>query len=225
MRTLLLGLAVCALLAVVSCSLLPASLHALNPHVIYRVPGAEKTLFLTLDDGPSEATPQILDVLRKHEVHATFFIITDHIRPEMMKRILAEGHQLANHLRTSTSLSKLSDTQFQSDFLTADKALAGFDSVKLFRPPGGSISTMRAQYVKAHGYDIVVGTVFPLDHWLERKTFVKLLTTALVIDGGIIIMHDTNKRGPRTAAVLDELIPELKAKGYTFSLLPAPKPN
>ena len=69
----------------------------------------------------------------------------------------------------------------------------------------------------------MVGTVFPLDHWLENKAVIETLAKALVLDGGIVILHDTNTRGPRSAVVLDELIPELKAKGYGFALLPAPK--
>ena len=223
LRTLLIGIAVCALLVVGGCCVLPTALHALNPDVTYRVPGAGKTLFLSLDDGPSEATPLILDVLRKHHVHATFFVITDHIQPEIMQRIIAEGHQVANHLKTSASLGKLSDDQFRADFQTSDKALSAFSYVKLLRPPGGSISAERAQYVKSQGYGIMVGTVFPLDHWLENKAVIETLAKALVIDGGIVILHDTNTRGPRSAVVLDELIPELKAKGYGFALLPAPK--
>ncbi len=195
----------------------------LNPSVTYRIPNSGKTLYLTLDDGPSEATTLILDVLRKHDIHATFFIITDHIRPDILNRIIAGGHQVAHHMKTSASLSKLSDDQFRSDFLAADRALADFNHVKLFRPPDGSISSERARYVVSQGYSIIVGTIFPFDHWLESKSLVVALVNALAIDGGIIILHDTNARGSRTAAVLDELIPELKRKGYRFGLLPEKK--
>lgn len=222
LRTLLLILAGGALLVIAGCSLLPGILHTLNPSVTYRIPDAGRTLYLTLDDGPSAATGQILTVLRKHDVHATFFITTDHIQPDLMRDILAGGHQLANHLKTTTSQSKLSEIQFQTDFLASDKALSSYAHVKLFRPPGGSISTERAQYVTSQGYSIVVGTVFPLDHWLESKRAVKSLAEALVINGGIVILHDTSERGPRSAVVLDELIPDLKAKGYSFALLPEP---
>jgi peptidoglycan/xylan/chitin deacetylase (PgdA/CDA1 family) len=220
-RTLLVGLAVCVLSLAVGWVFLPTILGTLNPGVIYRIPDAGRTLYLTLDDGPSESTPRILDVLRKHEVRATFFITADHIRPELMRRIVADGHQVAHHLKTTRSLDRLTDDEFHADFQTADKALATFQSVKLFRPPGGSISTERTKYVHAQGYAVVVGTVYPLDHWLESEGLIKLLTKALVTDGGIIILHDTSVRGCRTAAVLDRLIPELKQDGYRFALLPA----
>lgn len=219
-RTLLIAIAGCVLLALAFGAVLPYGLQALNPGVVYRVPDVGRTLYLTLDDGPSVGTDQILTVLRKHQVPATFFVTTDHIRPELMARILADGHQVANHLKATTSLGRLSDEQFKADFQAADRALAAFPYVKLFRPPGGSISQERAHYVTAQGYETVVGTVFPLDHWLESKAAIELLARALVIDGGIIILHDTASRGPRTAAVLDDLIPLLKKEGYRFALLP-----
>ncbi len=219
-RALLVGLVVCALSLVGVWVLLPTILSALNPDVIYRIPNAGRTLYLTLDDGPSEATSHILDVLRKHEVRATFFITADHIRPELMRRIGAEGHQIAHHLKTTRSLDRLSDEQFHADFQATDKALATFHSVKLFRPPGGSISAEQIKYVHAQGYAVVVGTVYPLDHWLKSEGLIKLLARALVTEGGIIILHDSAIRGPRTAAVLDQLIPQLKQGGYRFGLLP-----
>lgn len=224
-RTLLIALGVCAFLAIGGCALLPTAMQALNPGVVYRVPDSGRTLYLTLDDGPSDATATILEVLRKHQTLATFFITTDHIRTDLMTQIAADGHQLANHLKATTSLSRLSDAQFEADFKAADQALAPFSHVKLFRPPGGSISRDRVHYVAAQGYTVVVGTVFPLDHWLENKTSIEVLTKILTIDGGIIILHDTATRGPRTAVILDDLIPQLQAKGYRFALLPTPKPR
>lgn len=66
LRTLLLGLALCALMLVAGCVLLPSALHAINPDVTYRIPDVGKTLYITLDDGPSEATARILEVLKQH---------------------------------------------------------------------------------------------------------------------------------------------------------------
>jgi peptidoglycan/xylan/chitin deacetylase (PgdA/CDA1 family) len=223
-RTLLVLLAVAGLLVVGGCALLPCFLQEVNPSIVYRVPDSGRTLFLTLDDGPSSATPQILAILRKHRVQATFFVTTDHIDREMMGQILADGHQLANHLKVTTSLDRLSDEQFQRDFQVADHALSEFPHVMLFRPPGGSMSKEQAAYASAQGYGIVVGTVFPLDHWLENKTAVELLAKSLTIEGGIVILHDTASRGPRTAVLLDELIPWWEQKGYKFGLLPPPFP-
>lgn len=218
-----LGLMACALLAIGGCVLLPSILPPLNPGVTYHIPSVGKTLYLTLDDGPSDGTDPILEVLKKHGVPATFFVITDHIRPEEINRIAAGGHQIGHHMRTTANIQKMPLDRFQAEFLAADKELSAFPRVKLFRPPNGSISSGQAAFVTAQGYQIVVGTVYPLDHWLENETAIKTLTKLLITDGGIIILHDTNTRGPRAAAVLDDLIPYLKGKGYTFALLPTKK--
>lgn len=212
----------CALLAIGSCVLLPSILSTLNPSVIYRIPGAGRTLYLTLDDGPSAATPRILEVLRKHRIKATFFVTTDHIQAGLMDRITAEGHQIGHHMRTTASIEKMPLHRFQAEFMTADKALSAYAPVKLFRPPNGSVSSEQAAFVNAEGYQIVVGTIFPLDHWLENQTAITTLAKLLITDGGIIILHDTTRRGDRTAAVLDALIPHLQQKGYKFALLPTP---
>lgn len=219
-RTLLIGTAVCTALFIGSCHWLPEILHELNPSVVYSVPSHEKALFLTLDDGPSESTHLILDVLKKYDVHATFFITTDHIRPDVMRQIIADGHQVANHLKRTKNLSRLPDAEFEADFEASEKALAPFQSTKLFRPPGGSITSTRAGYVTSRGYKIVVGTVYPLDHWLENISAIEILAKLMATSGGIIIMHDTNSRAPRTAAVLDVLIPYFREHGYHFELLP-----
>lgn len=219
-RTLLIGLALCAVLLIGGCAFLPSILSAVNPQVIYRIPNASKTLYLTIDDGPSPATELILEVLKKHGAKATFFIVTDHLRPEVMRRLLADGHQVGHHMKTTVSLSRLSEDQFQSNFLAAEAALAPFSPAKLFRPPGGAIDRQQCEFVADRGYEIVIGTVYPLDHWLENKALIKTLTKLLTTDGGIIILHDTAARGFRTAEVLDGLIPELKTKGYHFAMLP-----
>jgi peptidoglycan/xylan/chitin deacetylase (PgdA/CDA1 family) len=140
-----------------------------------------------------------------------------------MHRITAEGHQIAHHMPTSAGIQKMPMERFQSEFLSADVTLSAYPRVKLFRPPNGSISSEQAMFVRAQGYQIVVGTIFPLDHWLESKTAMMTLAKLLTIEGGIMILHDTGERGPRAAAVLDELIPYLKQRSYRFAHLPENK--
>src|SRR5687768_17229637 len=135
LHTVFLGLAVCVLLTIGGCILLPSILQTANPNVTYRITGVGKTLYLTLDDSPSEATPLILDVLKRHNVPATFFVITDHIRPDLMNRIVSGGHQIAHHMRTSASIQEMPPDRFRTEFLEADAALTAYPRVKLFRPP------------------------------------------------------------------------------------------
>ena len=90
----------------------------------------------------------------------------------------------------------------------------------MFRPPGGSINREQANSIRQAGYPIVAGTIYPFDHLLKNETGIEWLARGLIVDGGIIIMHDTADRGPRTARVLDRLIPVLVTRGYRFELLP-----
>lgn len=200
--------------------LLPRLLESLFPGITYRIPAAGRTLFLTIDDSPSPATGQILDVLQRHGVTATFFVVTDHADPAILKRILAEGHQLGHHMKTTASLARLSERQFADDFLSAHRTLQAYSQPRHFRPPNGSLDTKQAAFVQAQGYRIVVGTIFPLDHWLESPDWIRRLARVLVTDGGIVILHDTRTRGPRTAEVLERLLPELQQRGYAFGRLP-----
>ncbi len=89
-----------------------------------------------------------------------------------------------------------------------------------FRPPGGAITREQARVVREAGYPLFAGAIYPLDHLLEDDRTIAWLARQLVADGGIIILHDTAARGPRTAKVLDRLIPYLKGKGYRFETLP-----
>lgn len=205
--------------------LLPPTMHALNPDIAYRIDGTDHTLYLTLDDGPSAATGEILDVLKKHGVKATFFVISDHITPTVMRRIVAEGHALGHHMKTTKKLDSLGEDEFETEFRDAEKRISEYGRIVAFRPPGGSLDRKKAGYVRDAGYPIVAGTIYPLDHVLEDERRIECLARHLVVAGGIIILHDTNSRGPRTARVLDRLIPQLQKDGYRFELLPMPTPT
>lgn len=220
LRIVILGLGLVVVLLIGGCVLLPVVLHWSNPKVTYRIPRVGKTLFITIDDGPSEGTHLILDVLNKHQVPATFFVITDHIGAGPMNRIIGEGHQIGHHMRTSTNIRTMPLDHFRAEFIEADNALSAYPHAKLFRPPNGFISSEQADFVTSQGYQIIVGSIFPLDHWLKNEETITTIAKLLITDGGIIILHDTKERAPRTAAVLNKLIPYLKLKGYTFARLP-----
>lgn len=202
--------------------LLPPMMRALNPDITYQIDGPAHTLYLTLDDGPSMATAEILEVLKKYGVKATFFVISDHIDPSSMQRIVREGHALGHHMKTTRKLALMDADEFEAEFREAEKRIAEYGRIVAFRPPAGAIEREKAGFVKAAGYPVVAGTVYPLDHMFENESRIEWLARRLIVDGGIIILHDTNSRGPRTARVLDRLIPRLQQEGYRFELLPTP---
>jgi peptidoglycan-N-acetylglucosamine deacetylase len=200
---------------------LPRVLSFLRPDIQFRAETTAKTLFLTIDDSPSANTGEILRVLRKHEVKATFFVIADRVKsPEQLADIVASGHSLGNHLRTTKAASKLSLEEFRSDLDACSALLAkSGEAPRRFRPASDFGTREQNAYAAAKGYQPTMGTVFPLDHWISNPRWLTRFARGLAIPGGIVILHDGEIRGRTTADVLDQLIPQLKRDGYVFERL------
>ena len=93
--------------------LLPHILSWYRPDIIFQVPTTSRRIYLTIDDAPSINTPRILEVLRKHQVPATFFVIASRVgTPEQLEKVVTDGHSLGNHLRTTRACSTLSPDDF-----------------------------------------------------------------------------------------------------------------
>jgi peptidoglycan/xylan/chitin deacetylase (PgdA/CDA1 family) len=201
--------------------LLPATLSYFRPDIHFSIPSKEKKLFITIDDAPSVNTPQILRVLKRHDVPATFFVIADRVETlDQIKQIVAENHTLGNHLKTTKACSKLSLSEFGNDFEACAKLIESVEKRgRFFRPSSGVGSREQTSFARSRGYQTVLGTVFPLDHWISSPRWLMWLVRWLSFDGGILILHDGNIRGETTAEVLDRLIPRLKNSGYTFGRL------
>jgi len=201
-------------------ALLAAVLGWLQPDIAFRGPAGRRVVYVTIDDGPSEHTGDILAALRRHGVPATFFITGSHVADaEALRRIVAEGHALGNHLWTTRRASALTLEEFRADFDATQAVLRPVAPVRLFRPSSDFGTADQLRYVREQGLLPVMGTMYPLDHRLGRPALLAGLARWLRIDGGILILHDGGTRGRTTAAVLDRLIPELKEDGCEFGRL------
>jgi len=200
--------------------LLPHVLSCWRPDICFRGNPDGKRLFLTIDDGPSDATPAILAVLEKHNVPAIFFIIGSHVRSDaQLKSIVDAGHSLGHHMRTGEQCGSMRLNRFSADFEFTDQLLRRFSTPRYFRPPSAIGTSEQMAYVKSKGYQPVLGTVFPFDHAIHRPSILGLLVRWLAMPGGIVIMHDGDVQGRTTAQVLDDVLPALKRAGYTFDAL------
>lgn len=178
------------------------------------VPARDKAVALTFDDGPSrENTGKILDVLKAHGAHATFFVLGNRARVDgdILKQELEAGCEIGSHSWDHPQLNKIEWSKVKSQVSRTDqivKKLADGYKIKLLRPPYGAISdTMRKRMKKP----MILWSLDTLD-WKTRnakKVFRKVKKE--VKDGDIILMHDIHAE---TAEAIKQVVPWLQQQGY-----------
>ena len=184
---------------------------------------ARKVLYLTFDAGyENGCTAQILDVLKKHNAAACFFLVGNYIEknPDLVRRMVAEGHIVGNHTMHHPDMSKLSDEAAFAKELTDLEALfaqtTGKQMPKYYRPPQGIYREENLQMAQKLGYKTVFWRLAYAD-WnndnqpTDEQAFDKLLPR--VHDGAVILLHSTSKTNAR---ILDQLLTKYEEMGYTF---------
>lgn len=213
------------LIALARCAarVVPTMLVSEDDAVIRYVPVREKVIALTFDDGPDgDFTPRILDVLRAHRAKATFFVVGKQIEyfPEILRQIVADGHEIGSHTYSHPQLSGLSEARLRSELaLTSEliRAACGIAPV-CFRPPFGAISASAIQVVRGCGYAIVLWDR-KLDSRDWERPGVNRIVERVVANarpGGIILMHDGGGYRSQTVAALGKILDRLAAEGYRF---------
>ena len=187
---------------------------------------SKKVLYLTFDAGYENGnTPAILDALKKHHAPAAFFVVGNFIEtaPELVKRMVAEGHIVGNHTFHHPDMSKISDVAaFQkelNDLADLYKSTTGQELPKFYRPPQGKFSEENLKQAKALGYTTVFWSLAYVDWYTDNQptaeqAFAKLLPR--IHDGAIVLLHSTSSTN---AAILDELLTKWEGMGYSFAPL------
>jgi peptidoglycan/xylan/chitin deacetylase (PgdA/CDA1 family) len=180
-----------------------------------------KGVALTFDDGPDPATtPNLLKVLKQHEIKAAFFPIGKKIRtcPELIKEIDQEGHVIGNHTFrhgwwTNFLISGALDREIRMAQEAIETAIGKVPAY--FRPPMGLTNPHLKGKLKKHGLSVVGWDVRPFD---TRTSAEKVIRNVLkgIHNGSIILLHDTRRAPVDLAHLIDELVTEIKARGYTF---------
>jgi len=190
--------------------------------VVFFVDGPKPAVALTIDDGPDGgATPRILDVLARHEARATFFLISSRVpgNEALVSRMVAEGHELGNHLTRDEPSVWLSAREFEAALVEADSVLSRFGQMRWFRPGSGWYSDTMLAIARARGYRSALGSVYPYDALIPWPRFAAYQILNNVRAGDVIVLHDGGARGPRTAAVLEEILPALERRGLAVVTL------
>ncbi|MCQ4212742.1 glycosyltransferase [Streptomyces longispororuber] len=188
-------------------------------------------LVLTFDDGPDpEWTPKVLDVLKKHDAHAVFFVTGTMASryPDLVHRMVEEGHEVGLHTFNHPDLSYQSTKRIDWELSQNQLALEGAAGVRtsLFRPPYSSFADAMddmswpvTQYIGSRGYITVVNNTDSED-W-KRPGVDEIIRRATPHDGkgAIVLMHDSGGNRSQTVAALDRFLPHLQDEGYKFQNL------
>lgn len=186
----------------------------------------EKVLYITFDAGYENGyTAKILDTLKKHNAKATFFLVGNYIEtsPELVKRMVAEGHLVGNHTYTHPDMSEIATKDdFEKELIQLEeryKEVTGENMKKYYRPPQGKYSESNLKMAKEMGYKTIFWSLAYVD-WYEsdqptkEEAFDKLIPR--VHPGAIVLLHSTSKTN---GDILDELLTKWEEMGYKFKSL------
>lgn len=192
----------------------------LNFHVtsINSLNTAEKKVLLTFDDGPHTNTGKVLEVLKKHDVKAVFFIIGKNIQANeaILKQIVADGHQIGNHSFSHHNwIDVWSTKKVTEDFASCQKLIKQYQpNTKLFRPPYGVTNPNIAKAVRKLGLQSIGWNVRSYDTSIKDVEKTKQRVLSQLKPGAIILLHDRLDFMPE---LLEVLIPAIKEKGYEIT--------
>ncbi len=179
----------------------------------------QMVLAMTFDDGPHpQNTPKLLDLLKERNIKATFFLVGTNVKayPDLVRRIIAEGHEVANHTWSHPSLTSLSDEKIRSEMQRTQDAIVAASGYhpRIMRAPFGATNKRIEQWIyNEFGFPSILWSVDPLD-W--KRPGVAVVTRRLVEGahkGAILLAHDIHAP---TITAMPSTLDQLLAKGYQF---------
>lgn len=183
----------------------------------------EKKIYLTFDCGFENGnTPAILDALKKHNAPAAFFIVGNYMEtsPDLVKRMVAEGHTVGNHTYHHPDMTKIGDKEAfskeLSDLETLYEKTIGAPMAKYYRPPQGIYSESNLKMAQDLGYKTFFWSLAYVDWYQDQQpshqeAFAKLIPR--IHPGAVVLLHNTSKTN---GEILDELLTKWEELGYSF---------
>ncbi len=174
---------------------------------------------MTFDDGPHGAnTPRLLEMLRQRKIHATFFLVGQCVAefPDIVKKIVADGHEIANHSWSHPQLSTMSEATVRDQLQKTHDAIIAACGVTptIMRPPYGAFTARQRAWAHGEwGYKCILWDVDPLDWKVRNSEHVKTEILKQTVPGSIILSHDIHKT---TVDAMPETLDALLAKGFKF---------
>jgi peptidoglycan/xylan/chitin deacetylase (PgdA/CDA1 family) len=194
------------------------------------LPPGSKQLALTYDDGPNDPhTLRLLEVLAKHQVHATFFLIGRYVkqRPDIAREIAGAGHAIGNHTFSHPNLIFASTQQVRTELQQCEQTL--YDAVgqhsRLFRPPFGGRRPATLRIARSLELAPVLWNVTGRDWKALPAENIERKVSRQIRGGDVILLHDGSHVAPGadrspTVVATDRLITRCKSEGYEFVTIP-----
>jgi len=198
-------------------------------HVLYQGPEDNRFIALTFDDGPTEITASIFDLLEKHQVKATFFWQGKNLieRPEVVRRAINSGHEFGNHSWDHPNCIDMNPKELWNEQLQPTNSI--YDSlfgqdVKLYRPPYGAVSESQLDYIREKDIITVLWSLSTLDWDVERNSANEIFERfqSAVYPGAIVLLHDMDFGNTAAEKLegLERIIFYGRAEGYSFLTIP-----
>jgi peptidoglycan/xylan/chitin deacetylase (PgdA/CDA1 family) len=198
----------------------------------WSIPNQDNKIYLTFDDGPTPIiTPWVLDILKEHNIKATFFCIGKNIQnhPDIFKRIITEGHTIGNHTFNHKNGWKTDFKTYINDIDLCQKEISNFKnhipntnvgSHQLFRPPYGKITRRQSKFLLDQGYKIIMWDILTADFDIKISTETCYTNaTKKVTNGSIIVFHDSIKAQNKLYHVLPKAIQFYKNNDFQFDTI------
>jgi peptidoglycan/xylan/chitin deacetylase (PgdA/CDA1 family) len=186
-----------------------------------RGPRDDASVYLTFDDGPHPVhTTRLLDLLAKHGAKGTFFLIgrTAEQAPEVVRRILDEGHAIGNHSMTHPKMRKIGAAKQWAEIEQADNVLQRIDGVRrhAFRPPNGAVTLATVAASLWRRQSMVLWSIDSHDYKLGAADVIRRLHDNVPVGGDVILFHDD---GGCAGEALETLLPLWRQAGLRFPAL------
>ena len=194
------------------------------------LPPGSKQIALTFDDGPNDPhTFALLDILAKHKVSATFFLIGRYVRqaPHVAREVAKRGHVIGNHTFTHPLLTVQTETRIRQEIVACQRTITEVvgEHSKLFRPPWGGRRPQVFRVVRELGLLPVLWNITGYDWNAPSADFIEQKVTRKIRGGDVVLLHDGSHAAfgadrAKTTEAVDRLIPRYQAQGYQFTVIP-----
>ena len=187
-------------------------------HLICRVPGMEKKIYLTFDDGPiPELTPEVLRILDRYGAKATFFMVGDNVKrhPDVFREVMEKGHAVGNHTYHHLNGWKTPPAAYAEDVRRCEELFR----TRLFRPPYGRFTPSQYMILKKD-YLFVMWSLLTWD-FHRNVTPEDCLSNALraTRPGDIVVFHDNLKAKTNLLYTLPRYLESLSRQNYSFGVI------